>query len=178
MFWNVDFLQFQSHTPSTPTTPPASPTTLKASPELDGTFLNTVPYFALFDREQNICPGIPSPIFVMHLRNVSPLWSNLGTRVNAPLENTVWQVCIPVGCLPPACCPYLPACTAPREGLLPGVGDVCSGGGGVCSRGEGGCLLPGRGCIPACTEADTPLWTEWLTDRCKNITFPNFICGR
>ena len=22
------------------------------------------------------------------------------------------QVCIPVGCVPPACCPYLPACTA------------------------------------------------------------------
>ena len=22
------------------------------------------------------------------------------------------------------------------------------------------------------------LWTEWLTDRCKNITFANFICGR
>ena len=34
-----------------------------------------------------------------------------------------------------------------------------------------GCLP--RGCIPACTEADPPpLWTEWLTDRCKNITFP------
>ena len=24
------------------------------------------------------------------------------------------QVCIPVGCVPPACCPYLPPCTAPR----------------------------------------------------------------
>ena len=23
------------------------------------------------------------------------------------------QVCIPLGCVPPACCPYLPACTAP-----------------------------------------------------------------
>ena len=22
-----------------------------------------------------------------------------------------------------------------------------------------------------------PLWTEWLTDRCKNITFANFVCG-
>ena len=22
----------------------------------------------------------------------------------------------------------------------------------------------------------TPLWTEWLTDRCKNITFTNFVC--
>ena len=38
------------------------------------------------------------------------------------------QVCIPVGCVPPACCSYLPACT-----------------GGVCSRGVsalGGDLLP------------------------------------
>ena len=53
--------------------------------------------------------------------------------------------------------------------LLLGVG----GGGCVCSQG----VCPG-GCIPACTEADTPLWTEWLTDRCKNITFANFVCGR
>ena len=22
----------------------------------------------------------------------------------------------------------------------------------------------------------SPLWTEWLTDRCKNITFSNFVC--
>ena len=49
---------------------------------------------------------------------------------------------------------------------------------GLLVGGGGGCL-PKRGvsaegvCIPACTEADTlPLWTEWLTDRCKNITFP------
>ena len=40
-------------------------------------------------------------------------------------------------------------------------------GGGVCPD---GCLA--RGCIAACTRIDTPLWTEWLTDRCKNIAFP------
>ena len=34
------------------------------------------------------------------------------------------QVCSPVGCETPACCPYLPACTAP--------------GGGICYRGGGG----------------------------------------
>ena len=49
------------------------------------------------------------------------------------------QVCIPVGCVPPTCCPYLPACTMV----------------GVCSW---GCLLPGGvyfqevsadgGCLP------------------------------
>ena len=61
----------------------------------------------------------------------------------------------------------------------------CSGcllGGGVCPGGvcPGGCLPRGvsaggvsvGSCIPACTEADTPLWTEWPTDRCKNTTFP------
>ena len=41
--------------------------------------------------------------------------------------NIYWkQVCIPVGCVTPACCPYLPACTAPWGCLLPG--DVCSQG--------------------------------------------------
>ena len=60
-----------------------------------------------------------------------------------------------------------------RGGLLGEVSalGVCSR--GVCSQGvptwsEGG----GGGGIPACTEADPPMnWTEWLTDRCKNITF-------
>ena len=51
----------------------------------------------------------------------------------------------PVGCIPPACCPYLPACTAPGEGVylprggVPSQGCTCSGGylaGGV----------PGWGC--------------------------------
>ena len=41
-----------------------------------------------------------------------------------------------------------------QEGCLPG---------GVC---PGGCLPGGRGFTPPL------LWTEWLTDRCKNITFP------
>ena len=31
------------------------------------------------------------------------------------------QECIPLGCVPPACCPYLPACTA-RGGGVPGPG--------------------------------------------------------
>ena len=44
------------------------------------------------------------------------------------------QVYIPVGCVPPACCPYLPACTVQ---------------GGVCCRGVSAarrCLLPGGVC--------------------------------
>ena len=61
------------------------------------------------------------------------------------------------------------------------LGGVCSGGGGVCFHGgmpilnsayftvsalggvcSQGCLLLGV-CIPACTEANTRLWTEWQT---------------
>ena len=56
------------------------------------------------------------------------------------------QDCIPVGCVPPARLPYLPACSAGGEGgLLWGV----SGLGGVCSQGRvcllWVCLL--RGCV-------------------------------
>ena len=41
------------------------------------------------------------------------------------------QVCIPVGCIPPTCCPYLPACTAGGGGgSAPGVS---ASGVGVCS---------------------------------------------
>ena len=56
------------------------------------------------------------------------------------------QVCIPVGCVPSACCPYLPACTAQGEGVsAPGDGDICSrGAGDVCAL--GGCLLGGCLC--------------------------------
>ena len=37
----------------------------------------------------------------------------------SPQKNGL-QECIPVGCVPPACCPYLPACTA--LGGVPGPG--------------------------------------------------------
>ena len=50
------------------------------------------------------------------------------------------QDCIPVGCVPPACCPYLPACTAPGGGVsAPGrcLPLVLGGGGGLLL---GGCL--------------------------------------
>ena len=42
------------------------------------------------------------------------------------------QECIPVGCVPPACCPYLPACTGP----------------GGCTWSQGGCTWCtwSRGC--------------------------------
>ena len=34
-------------------------------------------------------------------------------RICRILKIFLQQECIPVGCVPPTCCPYLPACTAP-----------------------------------------------------------------
>ena len=60
---------------------------------------------------------------------------------------------IPVGCVPPACCPYLPACTMGGGvwGYLPLVWRVPPSG------------LEQGVCIPAWNGADPPLWTEWRT---------------
>ena len=60
------------------------------------------------------------------------------------------QVCIPVGCVPRACCPY-----ALQE-------DVCSRGGGLLPggvSGPGGCLVPG-GCLPLVPGGVYPI-TQW-----------------
>ena len=111
------------------------------------------------------------------------------------IKQFLLQECIPVGYVP-AGRPYAGVCFPPGGGGVPGQGG-CSGGGGGCSRGvsapggllPGGCLLQGgllrggvysRGGIPACTEADTlppPLWTEFLTHACKNITLGQLRCG-
>ena len=48
-------------------------------------------------------------------------------------QHVVNKECIPVGCVPPACCPYLPACTAP------GAGCTCPG----CVPAQGVYLLRG-----------------------------------
>ena len=52
--------------------------------------------------------------------------------------------------------------------------------GGVPARGCTclGVYLSGGVCVSqhAMGQA-SPLWTEWLTDRCKNITFANFVCS-
>ena len=103
------------------------------------------------------------------------------------------QDCIPVGCVSPACCPYLPACTAQGgdaclwsggPASAPGGGCLVLGGGGVCSRrgsawSRGGCLplVLGGVCIPACNGADPPSVNR-ITDACKNITLPQLRCGR
>ena len=57
------------------------------------------------------------------------------------------QDCIPVGCIPPACWPYLPACTAPWRSALP-VGSALPGGSALPEWGflaRGTCLA--RGCL-------------------------------
>ena len=72
----------------------------------------------------------------------------------------------------------------------PGGGDcpggVCLGGlfprgvstqGGVCLERVGGVCLEVGGVYPPDPEADSRplLWTETITDRCKNITFPQLL---
>ena len=99
------------------------------------------------------------------------------------------QECIPVGCVPPVCCPYLPACTAGGGVYLPGPGGYLIWGRvpawswGVYLPGLGGYLVPGGTClVPGCTclvlgvrgvcPGTPPLWTEFLTHASENITLP------
>ena len=99
------------------------------------------------------------------------------------------QGCIPVGCVLPACCLYLPACTV--QGGVCYLG-VCSQGrclrlGGVCYQGvsaPGGCLLPGGRCLlqgggySRYALRQTPP-VDRMTNRYKNITLPqtSFVGG-
>ena len=89
-------------------------------------------------------------------------------------KNNLEQVCIPVGCVPPSCWLYLPACTAHGEVSAPG--GVCSWGRGVCSQGgcvcSQGCLLPvgclllgGGASIQPCTEANPHSTVNRMTNR-------------
>ena len=55
--------------------------------------------------------------------------------ISAKYCNYIQQDCIPVGCIPPARWPYLPACSATGEGGLPGPRGVPAwSGGGVVSQ--------------------------------------------
>ena len=69
-----------------------------------------------------------------------------------PLKNN-WklteQECIPVWCVPPACCPYLPACTA-RGGGVPAVGVPARGG------------VPAQVLPPVDRILDTRYWKYYL----------------
>ena len=105
-------------------------------------------------------------------------------------KNRWKQECIPVGCVPAARWPYAGVC------LLRGGGGVCSQGGwskgglvpgGICSGGvssQGGLVLGGsgsggglllEGCIPACTEADTPPVDRHML--VKILPWPNFVAA-
>ena len=83
------------------------------------------------------------PFVINAIHNVITAWkcqkSHFSMIMNFSqlLKNCPKQACIPVGCVPPACCPYLPACTA-----------------------LGGYLLPGGVYLP---RYFPPLWTEWQT---------------
>ena len=74
----------------------------------------------------------------------------------------------------------------PGGACLGGVyqGVVSAGEGSVCQgwclpRGSAiGCMLGGVADTPPRDQRQTPpLWIEWLTDRCKNITLPQLRCG-
>ena len=67
-----------------------------------------------------------------------------------------------------ACCPHLPACTAPRGVSAPG---------GLSAPGGGGVFAPrGRGVSARGVSATLPV--NRMTKRCKNMTFANFVFGR
>ena len=109
-----------------------------------------------------------------------------------------YKNCIPVGCIPPACLPYLPACTA--QGGLPCRGGLpCQGGGGSPCQGVSPCggglpckvgvccaggvylarwvSLPGRGWYLSMLWGRPPLVNR-ITDACENIALPQLHCGR
>ena len=94
----------------------------------------------------------------------------------------VWLVVSGWGCLAGGCL-LRGVCLrgVSGHGELSGQEGGCLGKGSV---GSGrGCLLGGvywRGCLPwgQGVLVDTPLtpsWTEWLTDRCENITLPQLL---
>ena len=85
--------------------------------------------------------------------------------LHVPLwKNNIKQVCIPVGCVPPACWLYLPACNAKKGCLLP----------------ERGCLLLGGGVWYSSMHWDrppTPPVNRILDTLLKILPCPNFVAG-
>ena len=97
----------------------------------------------------------------------------------------MWQDCIPVGCVPPTCCPYLPACIEP--GGVYSRGGVCSKGGTCLWSGGGFCFggvicswgvpASGPGGIPACNGAESPCGQSSWHMLLKILPCPNFVAG-
>ena len=102
------------------------------------------------------------------------------------VESSMEQECIPVGCVPPA------SVAVSTRGCVPlGRGSICLWVHGVSASGSMGCLpplhhAPFHHIYPftllfhhtppfhhtALFDHIIPPRTEWITDRCKNITFP------
>ena len=92
-----------------------------------------------------------------------------GRCCEVPCEiNNQSQEGIPVGCVLPTSVAILGSCL--QRGVVC-LGDDCLG--GVCL---GVCVCPG-GCIPPvhCMLGHSPLWTEFLTHACENITFRQLL---
>ena len=122
--------------------------------------------------------GLPE-IYIVSLSATGIQWRFSKVRIcrNLPefgklnlLKLLLKQDCIPVGCIPPACWPYLPACTV-----------HCAGGGCLllvwCLLLGGGACLGGlvsqhalRQTPPVDRILDTRYWKYYLA--------PNFVCGR
>ena len=133
------------------------------------------------------------PVDISYNKEVFPRFPN--SKIEPSNCGSSKQECIPVGSVPPACCPYLPACTAPRGVPAPG-GCTCQGGctcwgctcrGGVPAQGSvpawgylprgvvylpGGYTCQGGTCpgTPPCEQNDRQVQKYYLA--------PNFICGR
>ena len=83
----------------------------------------------------------------------------------------------------PALCMYVDICTtrmrsstmrtARFSGRLYRTGVSASGSGCACTTPSSHPSFTTHNPFHSCH-----MWTEWLTDRCKNITFANFVCGR
>ena len=93
-------------------------------------------------------------------------------------KTDIKQECILVGCVPPACCPYLPACTAP------GGGGTCPGGvsAGVVYLPKGvylprGVYLPGTTCPGGYLPRYSPREQNSLHTLLKILPYPNFVVG-
>ena len=111
-------------------------------------------------------------------------------------KNVAKQECIPVACVLPACCPYLPACTTPggtspggvpaQRGVAPAQGGTCPGGvpaqRGVAPAQRGTCR---GGTCPGGVPDPGACWDTHASPREQNdrqvqkyYLAANFACGR
>ena len=88
------------------------------------------------------------------------------------------QDCIPVGCVPPACCPYLPACTALGGGVWSQRVCLLLVRGGVPASGPGGGCLPlVLGVYPSMQWGNPPCGQNSWHTLLKILPCPNYVAG-